>query len=79
MGSCYSGDHITGDYIHTYIPTCKTEEPLQKNSLGMVSYGLLGSLKHVLLGSVLALCFCCGLKYLVRMKLIFCYLRKVGS
>ena len=29
MGSCYSGDHIAGDHIHTDI-TCSNEEPQQK-------------------------------------------------
>ena len=24
MGSCYSGDHITEDHIHTDITTCST-------------------------------------------------------
>ena len=27
MGSCYSGDHIAKDHIHTDITTCNIEEP----------------------------------------------------
>ena len=27
MGSCYLGDHIVKDYIHTGITACKIEEP----------------------------------------------------
>ena len=42
MGSCYSGDHIAGDHIHTDITTFNTEEPKQKYCLGMVSNRLLG-------------------------------------
>ena len=42
MGSCYSGDHIAGDHIHTGITTCNIEEPQQKYRLGTVSNRLLG-------------------------------------
>ena len=37
MDSCYSGDHIVRDQIHTDITTCNTEKPQQKYRLGMVS------------------------------------------
>ena len=37
MSSCYSGDHIAEDYIHTDITTLNIEEPQQKNRLGTVS------------------------------------------
>ena len=36
MGSCYSGDHIAGDYIHTDITACNIEEPQQNYSLRTV-------------------------------------------
>ena len=44
MGSCYSGDGIAEDYIHTDITTCNIEEPQQKYYLGTVR-----GLKHILL------------------------------
>ena len=34
MDSCYSGDHITEDNLHTDITTSDTEEPQQKYRLG---------------------------------------------
>ena len=37
MGSCYSGDQIAEDHIHTDIATCDIEEPQQKYRLGTVS------------------------------------------
>ena len=37
MGSCYSGEHIAEDLIHTDVTTCNTEEPQQKNRLGTFS------------------------------------------
>ena len=37
MGSCYSGDLIAENYIHTDIITCTTEEPQQRYLLRMVS------------------------------------------
>ena len=50
MGSNYSGNHTVKDHVHTDIKTCNTEEPQQKYRLGTVGNGLLGVLKHVLLG-----------------------------
>ena len=41
MSSCYSGDHIAKDHIHTDITTCNIEEPQQKYRLGTVSNRLL--------------------------------------
>ena len=41
MDSCYSGDHIAGDFMHTNITTCNIEEPQKKCRLGMVSNKLL--------------------------------------
>ena len=53
MGSCYSGNHIAKDHIHTDITTCNTEEPQHKYRLGTISNRLLrcgGGLKlHVIL------------------------------
>ena len=42
MDSCKTGDHITGDHIHTEITTCSTEEPQQKYRPGTngVGWGL---------------------------------------
>ena len=37
MDSCYSGDHITGDYLHMGITTFNIEEPQGKYRLGTVS------------------------------------------
>ena len=34
MSSCYSGDHIAGDHIHTGVTICNTEELQQKYCLG---------------------------------------------
>ena len=42
MGSCYSGDHILQDHIHTEIKTYNIGEPQQKYRLGTVSNKLLG-------------------------------------
>ena len=42
MGSCYSGDHIAQDNIHTDITTYNIGEPQQKYRLGTVSNKLLG-------------------------------------
>ena len=36
MGSCYSGDQIAEDLVHTDVTTCNTEEPRQKR-VGTVS------------------------------------------
>ena len=33
MGSSYSGDHITGDHIHTNLTTCNTEKPQKLKGL----------------------------------------------
>ena len=44
MGSCYSGDHIIRDHIHTDITTCNTEASQQKHRLGTVSNSFLVSL-----------------------------------
>ena len=41
MGSCYSGEHIAGDHIHTDRPAFNTEEPQQKYSLGTVNKRLI--------------------------------------
>ena len=35
MGSCYSGDHIAGDYLHSDIAACNIEEPQKKYRLGL--------------------------------------------
>ena len=43
MGSCYSGNHIVGDYIHTDLTTFNIEEPQQKYRLGTVSNRLPGA------------------------------------
>ena len=43
MVSCYSGDHIAEDHIHTDITTCNTDELQQKYRLGTVSCRLLDS------------------------------------
>ena len=37
MGSCYSGDRITRDRIHTDTTICGIEEPQQKYHFGTVS------------------------------------------
>ena len=42
MGSCYSGDHVAGDYILMDMTTCNIEKPQQKDHLGMVDNRLLG-------------------------------------
>ena len=44
MDSCYSGDHIAGDHIHTDMITSYTEEPQQKYRLGPVSNRLMSGL-----------------------------------
>ena len=38
MDSCYSGDYIAGDHIHTDITICNIEEPQQEYRLGTVIY-----------------------------------------
>ena len=42
MGSCYSGDYIAEDHIHTDITICNIKEPQHKCHLGTVSNRLLG-------------------------------------
>ena len=42
MGSCYSGDHLARDDIHSDIKICHIEEPQPKYLLRMVSIKLLG-------------------------------------
>ena len=42
MSSCYSGDRIARDHMHTDIITCKMEEPKQKLRLGGVTNRLRG-------------------------------------
>ena len=37
MGSCYSGDQIAGDHMHTDITTCNIDEPQHKYRL--IDYG----------------------------------------
>ena len=57
MASCYSGDHITENHIHTDITLCNIEEQQWKfhlgadsnRLLGMGSGGSGGGLKHALL------------------------------
>ena len=63
MGSCYSGDGIAEDYIHTDITTCNIEEPKRKYYLGTV-----GGLNMFYWIQTLALSFCSGSKHLVCMK-----------
>ena len=45
MSSCYSGDRIARDHMHTDIITCKMEEPKQKLRLEgvinrVINYGV---------------------------------------
>ena len=44
MGSCYSGDRVVGDHIHTDIIKCNIGERVQIYRLGTVSNRLLGGL-----------------------------------
>ena len=41
MGSCYSGNHIAIDHIHTDITACNVKESQQKYRLGTVSNRLM--------------------------------------
>ena len=70
MGSCYSGDHIARDNIHSSISTCNTEGPQQKNRLGTandkINLETGGGLKLVLLDRNHDLCLCSSSKHLVR-------------
>ena len=51
-GSCFLGDHISGDHIHTDVTTGNTEVAQQMYSFGMASndYWGGGGLTNVLLG-----------------------------
>ena len=45
MDSCYSGDHITRDYIHRDIKSYNIEDSQQKYRLGTVKHSLPGVLR----------------------------------
>ena len=53
MGSCYSGDHVAEDNIHTVITTCNTEEPQEKCHLGTVSNRMPSCMKEYSLDAFL--------------------------
>ena len=44
MGSCFAGDHIAGDHIHTGIITCRIEDLQQKYRLGTVNNRIPGGM-----------------------------------
>ena len=64
MGSCYSGDHIAGDQIHTDITSCNIEEPQQKCHLETVSNIFphillcLDLSAKILIGDIVLVCDC---------------------
>ena len=64
MGSCYSGDHITEDHLHTDKTTGNIKEPQQKYRLGKVSNRLPRERGHKLV----LLAVCSDSKHLVHMK-----------